>query len=224
MSTKPRSRRMPTILLIGFEAFGGDELNPAQEIVRELDGRRIEGHRVVSRVLPVAFAAAITEVAHALEQERPVLALAIGLAAGRARLSIERVFINLIDARIPDNHGAQPIDVAVVAEAPPAYFANLPVKAMLHDLLAAGIPAELSLTAGSYVCNAIGFALGHLAASRYTGMRTGFIHLPLLPAQASRLPGTPSLDLQTQCRGIEQALRSALLNTIDRGDVAGTIC
>ena len=215
---------MPTILLIGFEPFGGDELNPAQEIVRELDGRRIEGHRVVTRVLPVAFAAAITELAHALEQERPVLALAIGLAAGRARLSIERVFVNLIDARIPDNRGAQPIDVAVIAEAPPACFATLPVKAILHDLIAAGIPAELSLTAGSYVCNAIGFALGHLAGSRYPGMRSGFIHLPLLPAQASRLPGTPSLDLQTQCRGIEQALRSALLNTTDRRDSAGTIC
>lgn len=224
MATKSRRKALPTILLIGFEPFDGDAANPSQQVALELDGRRLDGHRVIARVLPVAFAAAITELALALEQERPTIVLALGLAAGRARVSIERVLLNLIDARIPDNLGAQPIDVPVVAEALPAHFATLPVKAMLRALQAEGIPAELSLSAGTYVCNAVGFALLHLAAARTPAPRAGFIHLPLLPAQAARLPGTPSLDLQTQCRAIEFALRVAIATAVDRNDVAGTIC
>ena len=221
---KSRRKKAPAILLIGFEPFDGDLLNPSQHVVQALDGRRIERHRVVSRVLPVAFAPAITELALALEQERPALAVALGLAAGRARLSIERVLLNLIDARIPDNHGAQPIDVPVVADACAAHFATLPVKAMLHALHAEGIPAELSLSAGTYVCNAVGFALLHLAAMHSPAPRAGFIHLPLSPAQAAHLPGTPSLDLATQCRGIEIALRAAIGSGVDRRDAGGTIC
>jgi pyroglutamyl-peptidase len=224
MATTSRRKSSPTILLLGFEPFDGGTENPSQRVLRALDGRRIDGHRVVARRLPVAFASAITELAQALDQERPAIALATGLAAGRARISIERVFVNLIDARIPDNHGAQPIDVPVVAEALPAYFATLPVKAMQHALQAEGIPAELSLSAGTFVCNAIGFALMHLAAARTPVPRAGFIHLPLLPAQAAHLPGMPSLDLQTQCRAIEIALRTAVATAIDRRDAAGTIC
>jgi pyroglutamyl-peptidase len=224
MAKRSPRRRVPTILLIGFEPFGGDAINPSGEIVLALDATHIEGHRVATCVLPVAFAEALTALAQALDRERPVLAVALGLAAGRSRLSIERVLVNLIDARIPDNDGAQPIDVAVVADAPAAYFATLPVKAMAHAMQAEGIPVELSLTAGSYVCNAIGYALAHLAATRFPGLRAGFIHVPLLPTQAARLPGSPCMDLQTQCRGIGIALRAALRTAVDRADAGGTIC
>jgi pyroglutamyl-peptidase len=215
---------LPAVLLTGFEPFGGDALNPSQEVLRELDGRRIDGHRVVVATLPVAFAPALGELARLVERERPVLALALGLAAGRARLSLERVALNLIDARIPDNAGAQPVDVAVIADAPAAYFTTLPVKAMLRALHEHGVPAELSLSAGTYVCNAACFALLHLAATQARGMRAGFMHLPLLPAQAAHLPGTPSLDLATQCLGVEIALRAALSHEADLRDAGGTLC
>jgi pyroglutamyl-peptidase len=215
---------VPAVLLTGFEPFGGDAVNPSQELLRGLDGRRIDGHRIVTATLPVAFAPALGELARLVERERPVLALALGLAAGRARISLERVALNLIDARIPDNAGAQPVDVAVIADAPAAYFTTLPVKAMLRALHEHGVPAELSLSAGTYVCNAACFALLHLAATQARGMRAGFIHLPLLPAQAARHPGTPSLDLATQSRGIGIALCAALSTATDRRDPGGALC
>lgn len=224
MATKPRARPAPAILLLGFEPFGGDALNPSREVVRRFAGRRIAGHRVLTQVLPVAFGAVRDALERLLLARRPVLALALGLAAGRARISIERVLVNLVDARIPDNDAAQPVDVPVVPGAPAAHFATLPVKAMLRALHDEGIPAELSLTAGTFVCNAVGFALLELAATRAPGCRAGFIHLPLLPGQAARLPGTPSLDLDTQCRAIEVALRAALATREDRHDAGGTIC
>lgn len=220
MPRKPR----PPLLLTGFEPFGGEYDNPSMRLLEALDGRRIAGHRIVTALLPVTFAGAPTALAAALAQHAPALVLALGQAGGRACLSLERVALNLIDARIPDNAGAQPLDVPVVADAPPAYFSTLPLKAALRALQERGIPAELSLSAGSYVCNAVFFALRHLAEHAPGTPRAGFLHLPLLPAQAARHPGAPSMALETMRAGIETILQATLAHPVDIRAAGGTIC
>ena len=217
-------RTTPRVLLTGFEPFGGEAINPAMDVVRELAGERIAGHRVVPATLPVTFADAPTALADALERERPALAVCIGQAGGRARISLERVAVNLIDARIADNIGAQPIDTRVIAGAPDAYFSTFPVKAMLQAMTASGVPAELSLSAGTYVCNAVFFALQHLLATRWPGVRGGFIHVPFLPEQAARHAGAPALGLETLSKGIGIAIEAAIEHTEDVRIAGGSVC
>jgi pyroglutamyl-peptidase len=120
--------KTPVVLLFGFEPFGGEDINPAQDVVRELAGERIAGHRVVPAELPVTFKGALAALTEAIAREQPTLAIGVGQAGGRARIALERVAINLIDARIPDNAGRQPIDRPVIPGAPAAYFSTLPVK------------------------------------------------------------------------------------------------
>ena len=213
---------LPRILLTGFDPFGGESINPSWEAVRALHGRRIGGHRVEARLLPTEFAASLRALKAAVRETAPAILLGVGQAGGRDRLSIERVAINLQDARIPDNAGAQPIDLPVIPDAPAAYFCTLPVKAMLAALQAQGLPAELSHTAGTYVCNHVAYAMLHLAAKR-RGARAGFIHIPYLPEQAARLRGAPSMALDDMVRGLEIALRTAATTRHDLAVSGGTI-
>jgi len=205
----------PTILLTGFEPFGGEAINPSQEIVRALDGEIVDGHRIVGAILPVAFAATVPMLEDLLDAHRPVLVLALGQAGGRSEMALERVAVNLIDARIADNDGIQPIDAAVVEGAPGAYFSSLPVKAITRRLRELGIPAAPSLSAGSFVCNQVFFALAHLLATRHPQARGGFVHVPWLPQQATRYPGKPSMALQTMIEGVRAALECALTTRDD---------
>jgi len=145
---------------------------------------------------------------------RPVLVLALG-QAGRTAISLERVAINVNDARIPDNAGVQPIDEAVRRGAPAAYFSTLPIKAMAAALQAAGIAAEVSQTAGTFVCNHVFYSLAHLLATRHPNTRGGFIHLPMLPMQAAAHPGLSSLSLDTMVAGIRGAIQVSLQTTGD---------
>lgn len=214
--------KLPTILLTGFDPFGGESINPSWEAVRALHGKRIAGHRVVARLLPTQFAASLRALKAAMREVEPAIMLGVGQAGGRNRLSIERVAINLQDARIPDNAGAQPVDEPVIADAPAAYFSTLPIKAMLAALQAEGLPAEISYSAGTYVCNHIAYAMLHLAAKQRR-MRAGFIHIPYLPVQAARLRGTASMAHADVVRGLEIMLRTATVTTVDRKLAAGTI-
>ena len=207
--------KTPVVLLFGFEPFGGEDINPAQDVVRELAGERIAGHRVVPAELPVTFDGSMAALTDAIAREKPKLVIGIGQAGGRARISLERVAINLIDARIPDNAGAQPVDAPVIDGAPAAYFTTLPVKAMLAAMQSAGVPAELSFSAGSYVCNAAFFALMHLLTTQHNSVRGGFIHIPYLPRQAAAHQGAPSMELGTLSKGIGIAIEAALLNQDD---------
>lgn len=211
------------ILLTGFEPFGGDALNPSQEIARALDGQSIGAQRIVGALLPVAFARTAPLLEDLIERHRPSLVLALGLAGGRCEVSFERVAVNLVDARIADNDGAQPIDESVVADAPNAYFSTLPLKAIVAHLRTRGIPAGLSLSAGSFVCNQTFFALAHLLATRHPRTRCGFAHLPWLPEQAARHPGQPSMALALMLDGVRAALECAVAVRDDLRESGGTI-
>jgi pyroglutamyl-peptidase len=156
-----------------------------------------------------------------IARHRPELVLAVGQAGGRAEVSLERVAINLIDARIPDNAGVQPVDAPVVAGAPDAYFSTLPLKAMLAALRDAGIPATLSHTAGTFVCNHAFFALAHRLARGRRNVRGGFVHVPYLPEQAARHPGAPSLPLATMIEAIRLCIDAALRTGEDAHYAAG---
>ncbi|HEY6940990.1 pyroglutamyl-peptidase I [Dokdonella sp.] len=201
----------PCVLLTGFEPFGGESINPSQEIVRALDGATVAGHRVVGRVLPVSFAATLPMLEELVERHRPAVVIALGQAGGRSEISLERIAVNLVDARIADNDGLQPIDQPVVAGAPSAYFTSLPSKAIVARLRERGIPAGASLSAGSFVCNQVFFAIAHLVATRLPQARGGFVHVPWLPQQAVRHPGQPSMALATMIEGVCAAIECAIV-------------
>lgn len=214
--------RTPRILLTGFDPFGGETVNPSWEAVSALHGRRVAGHRIVARQLPTEFAASLKALRRSLREERPAIVLGVGQAGGRSRLSLERVAINVNDARIPDNAGAQPVDEPVVAGGPAAYFSTLPIKAMLAALREEGLPAEISNTAGTYVCNHIAYAMAHYTA-RQRGVRTGFVHIPFLPDQAVTHAHAPSMSLEDVRRGLLVALRTAARVRTDARLAAGAI-
>ncbi len=213
-AAKPR-----TVLLAGFAPFGGEQVNPSWEAVRQLHGRRIGGHRIVARQLPVEFGTALVALRKAIRETKPSLVLCVGQAGGRAAMSLERVAINVDDARIPDNAGAQPIDTQIIPGGPAAYFTGLPIKAMLAALRAAGIPAEVSQTAGTYVCNHVFYGLMH--ALRNRRIRGGFVHIPYSPEQAEHHPGAPSLPVPAVVEGLRIVLRVALETRTDRRLTAG---
>ena len=204
-----------TILLTGFDPFGGEKTNPSWDAVRVLRGRTMRGHRVVALRLPTVFGAAEDALARALEKHQPRVALCVGQAGGRAAISFERVAINLVDARIEDNAGARPVDAPVVAGAPAAYFASAPVKAMAAAVRDAGIPAEVSLTAGSYVCNAVFYALMHHVATRMPSLRAGFVHIPFAPAQVVARANVASMPRDTVVAALEIASKVALSRRAD---------
>jgi pyroglutamyl-peptidase len=211
-----------TVLILGFEPFAGETINPSAEIVRRLDAGLIAGHRIVSGILPVSFAEAPLRLAALLDRHQPALVLALGQAGGRPTISLERVAINLIDARIADNEGIQPVDVPVVHDGPGAYFQSLPIKAMAAHLGTLGVPVSLSLGAGTFVCNQIFYWLMHLLASEHPHARGGFAHVPWLPEQAARHPGEPGMPLDLMLRGIRGAIDCALHTVSDLAVAGGT--
>jgi pyroglutamyl-peptidase len=209
-------------LVTGFEPFGGESVNPALEAVLCLPAR-LDGLELATAVLPSVFGRCVAALEDALVAARPDIVLCVGLAGGRAELSLERIAINVDDARIPDNDGRQPIDRPVVAGGPAAYFATLPIKAAVRTLREAGLPAVVSNTAGTFVCNHIFYGLMHLVASRQLPLRGGFLHVPFLPSQAARLGGAPSMALDDIVRGIEIVLRVAAARVEDLAVTEGAI-
>lgn len=205
---------MLTVLLTGFEPFDGAAENPSRRAVLALAAEPPPaGTRVVAEILPCRYASAGTALRAAVLRHRPDVLIAAGLASGRAEISVERVAINIDDARIADNDGARRIDAPVVAGGPAAYFSSLPIKAIAAALHAAGVPAAVSQTAGTFLCNHVFYLACHLAATELPGLRAGFLHMPWLPEQAAEHPGAPSMALAT----IVAALRTAIEATRDTG-------
>jgi pyroglutamyl-peptidase len=212
-----------TVLLTGFEPFGGEPENPSLAIARALDRKRVAGHRIVGAALPTEFARSLPVLETLLRQHRPALVLAVGQAGGRAQISLERVAINLIDARIADNADDQPSDVPVIRDAPNAYFSTLPLKSMLLRLHAAGIPSALSHSAGTFVCNQVFFGLAHHLATHKPHARGGFVHVPYLPQQAARHDNAPSMALPTMVEAIRLCIETALTSDDDVHYAAGAL-
>ena len=205
MKTRP-------LLLTGFEPFGGDSVNPSWLVAQALQGELIAGACVQALCLPCVFGQALTVLQAAVQQHRPQVVLALGLAAVRGDISVERVAVNVDDARIADNAGAQPIDEPVFAGGPAAYFSTLPIKAIVGALQQAGLPATVSQTAGTFVCNHVFYGLMHQLRG-YRTVRAGFMHLPLLTA----------LDLDTQVKAVRLALSATLHNAVDLRQGGGSI-
>ncbi|WP_410637164.1 pyroglutamyl-peptidase I [Amycolatopsis sp. lyj-346] len=182
---------MARVLMTGFAPFGGELVNPSWQAVSLLAARRDD---VAAVELPCEFATSLPALRRALEEHRPSLVVCTGQAGGRAEVTPERVAINLVDARIPDNAGARPVDTPVVPDGPAAYFTTLPVKACVAAIRAAGVPASVSHTAGTYVCNQVFYGLMHLLATEFPGVRGGFVHVPFSPEQVAAA-GKPEASL-----------------------------
>lgn len=230
LSIRKRTAKSPTtlsktkiVLLLGFEPFGGEANNPSWQAVSQLGGEIIGKTRVVAAQLPTVFGAARAEVHRLMNQYHPDLVIGVGLAGGRTRLSIERVAINVIDARIPDNAGQQPIDCAVIDHAPSAYFSTLPIKSIVAAWQAAQLPCEVSNTAGTFVCNEVFFGLSHLIATVYPTVKAGFVHIPFSPEQAVQHANAPSLPIDLVCEALRIAVKESLSPKARAGLTAGTL-
>ena len=182
----------------------------------------IAGAQIIKREIPTSFTRGTAEVVRQIELCQPDLVLNVGQAGGAAGLRVERVAINLADARIPDNDGAQPVDEPLVQDGAPAYFAKLPVKAMVKRINASGIPALMSYTAGTYVCNSIMYNVLYLLDRRFPGVKGGFIHVPYATAQGVGKPsGTPTMEIATMAKAIEAAIEAAVSVDEDATDIMG---
>jgi len=214
-----RAAPRATVLLTGFAPFDGESVNSSWEAVQALQGEHISGHAVVCAQLPVTFDMSLEQLMELVREHHPALVICVGQATGRRAISLERIAINIADARIADNAGAQPIDKPVVSGGQPAYFTSLPIKAMLRDLSEAGLPAEVSQTAGTFVCNHLFYGLMHDLQRRraLTGVRGGFIHLPGLATDDAA-----ALSLSNMQMGLRIAIASALATTQDVKLGAGT--
>jgi pyroglutamyl-peptidase len=209
------------ILLTGFEPFGGEITNPSWTAVRDAAAiLRAEGHDVETVELPCVFGDSLRALEEALDRYTPGLVVCAGQAGGRPRVSLERIAINCDDARIPDNAGMAPVDEPVVTGGPAAYFSTLPVKAALAALLSAGIPAEISQTAGTYVCNHVFYGLMHALRLR-PGTRGGFVHVPFEPAQLPPGSTDPALPLEQLAEALAVVVRTSLATTADLRLAAG---
>ncbi len=194
------------LLLTGFEPFGGQAINSSEQAARALGEANLAGITVRVAILPVDRTRGPATLLHALDAALPDAVVCLGEAARRTALSIERIAINLLDFRIPDNAGRQCVDEPIVPDGPAAYFTTLPARAMRDAARAAGVPAELSLSAGAFLCNQVFYTLMHELSRRGANIPAGFIHLPQLPEQAAGAEtAPPSISLDTTVRGLAAA-------------------
>lgn len=190
------------ILFTGFDPFGGDKINPSWEAVKRLPDT-VGGAQIVRLNLPVAYHRVRELLREAILRESPDAVICVGQAGGRAMITPEQVAINMMDASIADNDGVYRSGEPISEEGPTAYFTRLPVKRMVREMQAAGVPAALSFTAGTFVCNSTMYHLLDLIAAEFPQVRGGFVHIPFLCEQTvDRSPSTPSLPLELMVRGL----------------------
>ncbi|MFS8652668.1 MAG: pyroglutamyl-peptidase I [Caldibacillus sp.] len=195
------------ILVTGFDPFGGDQTNPAIEAVKRLPDE-IKGAKIIKLEIPTVFGKSAEVVEAAMEKENPDYVVHIGQAGGRYGITPERVAINIDDARIHDNEGNQPIDQVIQPNGENAYFSQLPIKAMVTYMKKIGLPASVSNTAGTFVCNHIMYQSLHLTHTKFPNTKAGFIHVPFLPEQVVDRPETPSMSLDDIVKGLTAAIEA----------------
>ncbi|NJE08128.1 pyroglutamyl-peptidase I [Thermococcus sp. M39] len=203
------------VLITGFEPFGGDDKNPTEMIAKTLNGRTIDGAQIIGKVLPVSVKRAGPKLEQILNELKPDVVINLGLAPTYSNIAVERVALNILDARIPDNDGYQPIDEPIEKDAPIAYFATLPVRAIVKELKDNGVPAVISYSAGTYLCNYVMFKTLHYSKLHGYPKKAGFIHVPYTPDQVVNKffllgKNTPSMCLDLEIKAIEIAIKTTL--------------
>lgn len=195
------------LLLTGFEPFGGSDTNPSEQVARAVDGQQAGAFTIQTAILPVDRQRGPQALLAAVHQYQPRAVICLGEASGRASVSLERVALNLMDYRIADNAGNLVVDQPVVAGGPAAYFATLPLRDMQSAILATGVPVELSLSAGTFLCNQVMYSLMHYLSHNAPDVPGGFIHLPCLPEQSAKAgKGAPSMSLESSLRAVRAAI------------------
>ena len=210
------------ILITGFDPFGGESVNPALEAVKLMKDE-IAGAQIVKLEIPTVFHKSVEKIHETMKAEKPDVVLSIGQAGGRFGVTPERVAINVDDARIKDNEGNQPVDVPVFADGAPAYFSSLPVKAMVEAIKAKGLPASLSNSAGTFVCNHVMYGVLYYIDKEFPGVRGGFIHVPFITNQVVTKPNMPSMALADITKALEAAVEAIVKNEKDIQAVGGEI-
>lgn len=193
------------ILVTGFDPFGSDKINPAIEAVKKLPDT-IKGAKIIKLEIPTVFNKSAQVVHQAIVKEQPDYVLNVGQAGGRSALTPERVAININDGRIPDNDGYQPLGEPIQADGDTAYFTQLPIKAIAKAIRAVGLPATVSNTAGTYVCNHIFYQVQYMRTKEFPKLKAGFIHIPFLPEQVITRPNQPSMALADIVKGLTAAI------------------
>lgn len=214
--------RPQKILITGFEPFGAEHINPAMLAVQAL-AVEVEQVVIIKKQLPTAFDRSLEVLQQAIEQEHPDVVICVGQAGGRYRISLEVVAINLDDAPIPDNAGQQPRDRKIKAQGANAYFSTLPNKAIVSQLIAHQIPASLSYTAGTYVCNHVFYGLCYLIETKYPTIKGGFIHVPFLPEQVLDKSDKPAMSLDQITKALALAVQVVATTTTDIHNQGGII-
>ena len=211
------------ILVTGFDPFGGEKINPALEAVKLLPNE-ILGSEIIKLEIPTVFRKSYDVLKEAVIENKPEVVISVGQASGRFGITPERVAINIDDARIADNEGNQPIDERIFEDGKEAYFSNLPIKAMVAEIKENGLPASVSNTAGTFVCNHIMYSIMYMIDKEFTNVKGGFIHVPCIPAQVVDKVGVPSMSVEDISKGLEYALRAVIKNDKDIKTVGGAIC
>lgn len=214
---------MKKILVTGFDPFGGENINPALEVIKLLP-KKIGNNEIRVLEIPTVRKKSVEKIKKEIENYNPDYILSIGQAGGRADISIERVAINIDDYRIPDNEGNQPVDEKIFENGMNAYFSNLPIKAILNELRKAGIPSSISNTAGTFVCNHVFYGVRHLIETEFKDKKSGFIHIPYLPEQVIEKKDVPSMGIETLLKGITIAINTIFEYEEDINISAGAIC
>ena len=200
------------ILVTGFDPFDKDIINPAYEAVKKLPDK-IKDAQIIKLEIPTSFERSAIAIQEAIEKYSPDIILSIGQAGGRNEITIEKVAINLLEARIKDNDGYQPSDLPIKQDGETAYFTNLPIKGMIAHIKENNIPATISYTAGTFVCNSVMYNILYLINKKYNNIKGGFIHVPYLPEQASlKTPVPSSMSLEMIAKSIELAIEAILIN------------
>ena len=211
------------ILVTGFDPFGGEPINPAIESVKKLPDN-IAGAEIIKLEIPTVRGKSLEKIEKAIQEHNPDIILSVGQAGGRFDITVERVGINMDDFRIPDNEGNQVIDEPVFSDGDNAYFVKLPVKAMVQNIQKNKIPASVSYTAGTFVCNHVLYGALYLVEKKYKGKKSGFIHIPFLPEQVVDKRNMPSMELNTIVTGLTAAIEAIVENAEDIKETGGTVC
>lgn len=211
------------VLITGFDPFGGEQINPAEEAVKRVRDN-INGAEVIKLTIPTVRTKSVEAIEKAIKKHNPDIVISVGQAGGRFDITPERVAINLDDFRIKDNEGNQVVDEIIKEDGQAAYFSNLPIKGMVKHMNENGIPASVSNTAGTFVCNHVMYGILYMIDKKYPNIKGGFIHIPYMTAQVVDKKNTPYMSLDEIVKGLELAIEACTIYNEDIKAIGGEIC